>query len=391
MSFPPPPAGAPPSGGGAPTFNPNPNPNFVQGSATAALTWVLYDVFLTWDREVASVWRASWSISKILFILARYHTLLALGFFLMEAIGTKHFILPLNIDTSNIPFDVDSPFYAPCLANLKSSIASRWYLGLTEVFSIMVGELLILVRINAVYGWSRSVVAVTMLLFAAESVIGLTTTILSINGGARGLFGSSGILTCHPGQANVPDVNLSSIYLVLILYKTREVTHVVAGANGEAYIQRMGILSVFKNNNTNMSPTLQICLRDAATYFVVIFCVLLVNLVLILSHDRVAQLGTPWLLSTYSVASTRIFLNLKGLRTATIGVGMGAGRWNTNTNTSSFRGENTSIGFIQSPPTTPRRYSYSWHHSVPRHPYARRWQDTTTSVWIEEEVVQSPP
>jgi hypothetical protein len=32
---------------------------------------------------------------------------------------------------------------------------SRWYLGLTEVLSIMSGEFMILIRINAVYGWSR--------------------------------------------------------------------------------------------------------------------------------------------------------------------------------------------------------------------------------------------
>ncbi|KAJ7061655.1 hypothetical protein C8F01DRAFT_1138041 [Mycena amicta] len=41
--------------------------------------------------------------------------------------------------------------------------------------------------------------------------------------------------------------------------------------------------------------------------------VLLINLVLILVHDKYAQLGTAWLLATYSVASTRIFLNLKDL------------------------------------------------------------------------------
>ncbi|KAJ7061654.1 hypothetical protein C8F01DRAFT_144088 [Mycena amicta] len=199
------------------------NPNFLQGSATAALTWVLYDVSLTWDRELKSVWRAPWSVSKVLFLLSRYHTLLALGFFLMEAIGTKHFALPIELGHSA---PINPEFLRPCIENLKGS---RWYLGLTEVLSIMAGEFLILIRINAVYGWSRPIVIVTLLLFAAESIIGLTTTIVSISGGSAGLFDSSWILTCTRGQNNIPDVNFSMwctslavvcIYLLLIIYKS---------------------------------------------------------------------------------------------------------------------------------------------------------------------------
>ncbi|KAJ6585907.1 hypothetical protein B0H19DRAFT_1369030 [Mycena capillaripes] len=240
-----------------PSFSPAYNPSFLQGSATAALTWVVYDMCLTFDREIQSVWRVKWSISKVLFLFSRYHTILALGFFLMEAIGTKHFTLPLNINSTGIP--LNSPFFDACTENLKVSVASRSYLGMTEVLSILTGELLILLRINAVYGWSRKVVVFTLFLFCAETVIGLVTTIVSLTGGAKGLMGSQDILTCKPTQSNVPDVNI------------------------------------------------------ATSYFIVIFGVLTVNLLLIVFHDRYAQMGTAWLLATYSVASTRIFLNLKDI------------------------------------------------------------------------------
>ncbi|KAJ7358410.1 hypothetical protein DFH08DRAFT_1075495 [Mycena albidolilacea] len=276
-----------------------------QGSATAALTWVVYDVFLSLDREILSVWGASWSISKVLFLLSRYHTILALGFFLMEAIGTKHFTLPLNIDTQHIP--IGSGFYA----QISNSIASRWYLGLTEVFSILTGELLILIRINALYGWSRKIVVLTLFLFCAETVIGLVTTIQSVRGGWKGLMGSTGILNCAPGQANIPDVNVARIYLGLIVRKAITSTRDIEVAYGRKGLPKFGFLAAFKSSP--MTPTLYLCLRDAALYFVLVFGVLLVNLVLIIMHDRYAQLGTPWLLGTYSVASTRIFLNLKDL------------------------------------------------------------------------------
>ncbi|KAJ7195968.1 hypothetical protein GGX14DRAFT_199531 [Mycena pura] len=293
------------------------DPNFVQGSATGALTWVVYDVCLTWNRELSSIWRAPWTVSKVLFLFSRYHTVLALGFFLMEAIGTKHFKLPLNVSG---PILMNPAFLAKCTANLPVSNGSRWYLGLTEVLSIMSGEFMILIRINAVYGWSRSIVALTMFLFFAESVVGLTTTIRSIRGGAKGLLDSTDILTCKPDQANIPDVNFSSgctsmvvvcIYLILIVHKARDVIHVIDDAEGQPTRHKLGLLAAFKT--TKMTPALHVCLRDAALYFLVIFCVLLVNLALILSHDLYAQMGTAWLLATYSVASTRIFLNLKDL------------------------------------------------------------------------------
>ncbi|KAJ7112685.1 hypothetical protein C8R44DRAFT_985089 [Mycena epipterygia] len=273
---------------------PSPTVSYLQGSATAALTWVVYDVFLTFEREVVSVWRSSWSLSKILFLFSRYHTIIALGFFLMEAIGTKHFKLPLSVPgRENEP--VGSSWYAPCFANLKVSLASRWYLGLTEVLSILAGELLILIRINAVYGWSRKIVVLTLFLFCTEAAIGLVTTIFSILGGSNGLLGSKEILAC--------------IYIGLIIQKATNVMQDIEEADGQP--RKMSLLAAFRA--AKLTPTLYLCLRDAALYFAVIFGVLLLNLVLILQHNRYAQLGTPWLLATYSVASTRIFLNLKDM------------------------------------------------------------------------------
>ncbi|KAJ7921429.1 hypothetical protein B0H13DRAFT_2230624 [Mycena leptocephala] len=226
----------------------------------AALTWVVYDVFLSLDREAPS-----WTLSKVLFLFSRYHTILALG-----------------------------------------SIASRWYLGLTEVFSILAGELLILLRINAVYGWSRKIVVFTLFLFCGEDHhlnIGLVTTILSLRGGENGLLGSKHILSCTPDQENVPDVNVASIYLGLVINKAIGAIAVV-----EAVEERKGTAfhAVFSSSRT--IPTLHLSL-----YFILIFGVLLLNLVLIVSRNRYAQLGTAWLLATYSVASTRIFLNLKDI------------------------------------------------------------------------------
>ncbi|KAJ6473688.1 hypothetical protein C8R45DRAFT_1011568 [Mycena sanguinolenta] len=272
------------------------NPNSLQGSATAALTWVVYDVCLTLDREIVSVWRSSWSLSKILFLFSRYHTILSLGFFLMECIGTKHFLLPLAVDFhGKIP---PPSFFAPCIANLP--------VRLTEVFSILAGELLILIRINTVYGWSRKVVALTLFLFCGRDHrsssahhIGPVTTVISLLGGSRGLFGSRNILSCGPHRVNVPDVNIASVYIGLVIHKALDVLHDLEAADARPRLHKAGLVAYFKSSRV----TLPILHR----------LVLLVNLILVVSHHRYAQLGSAWLLATYSVASTRIFLNLKEL------------------------------------------------------------------------------
>ncbi|KAJ7779846.1 hypothetical protein B0H16DRAFT_1448280 [Mycena metata] len=315
-------------------LSPNGNPNFVQGSAStcpfvgrlslpddanwkvAAVTWVMYDVCLTWDRELLSVW-------------SRYHTILALGFFLVEA------------TLQSKPPSASPTFIAAAvsLTSLQYSYVSRWYLGLTEVLSIMSGQFMILIRINAVYGWSRR----------AESVIGFTTTIISIRGGAKGLFNSTEILTCSAGQGYIPDVNVSmwctsmvvvGIYFILVVHKAKDIAHVIDGAESQLTMKKVGHLLAFQT--TNMTPTLRVCLRDAAIYFGVVFGVLLINLVLVLLRNRNAYMGTAWLLATYSVASTRISLNLKDL---SVGARYNESSW------SKFQ-ENSALEFSEMQPVT---------------------------------------
>ncbi|KAJ7707171.1 hypothetical protein B0H16DRAFT_1633750 [Mycena metata] len=303
------------------------NPNYLQGSATAALTWVVYDVCLTLDREVrhsrSAVLILSWSLSKVLFLFSRYHTILSLGFFLMECIGTKHLLLflVLNFNEKAPPAAVNHLF-TRCTNRAPSSNAARWYIGLAEVFSILAGELLILIRINTVYGWGRKIVTLTLFLFCG-TIIGLGTTVISLLGGSKGLFGSTNILICGPDRANVPDVNIAStitsmavacVYFGLVIHKALNVLQDIETADGRPKAHKVSLITYFKASRVTL-PIFHLCLRDAGTWYFAgekvvkltmshsgVFLVLLVNLLLVVSHNRFAQLGSAWLLATYSVA-----------------------------------------------------------------------------------------
>ncbi|KAJ7832994.1 hypothetical protein B0H13DRAFT_2370659 [Mycena leptocephala] len=292
------------------------NPNYLQGSAMAALTWVVYDVCISLDREIVSVWR----------------------FFLMESIGTEHFMLPLVVSFNGQPPPPALYSEPPITSSLQYAKASRWYIGLTEVLSILAGELLILIRINTVYGWSRKIVALTLFLFSAETAIGLVTTVISLLGGSKGLFGSRNILICGPDGANVPDVNIAMwyassdismasnetdltacrltsiavacVYIGLVIYKALDVLQDIEAADGRPGAHKVGLVAYFRSSRITL-PILHRCLRDAGT---IVFCGRIrYGGLFVVSHDRFAQSGSAWLLATYSVASTRIFLNLKEL------------------------------------------------------------------------------
>ncbi|KAJ6587925.1 hypothetical protein B0H19DRAFT_1300263 [Mycena capillaripes] len=125
---------------------------------------------------------------------------------------------------------------------------------LTEVFSILAGELLILIRINTVYGWSRK----------TETVIGLVTTVISLLGGSKGLFGSTNIANCGPHRVNVPDVNVASVYVGLVIHKALDVFQDIEAADGPPKAHKVGLVAYFKASRVTL-PIFHLCLRDAGT------------------------------------------------------------------------------------------------------------------------------
>ncbi|KAJ7836364.1 hypothetical protein B0H14DRAFT_3705132 [Mycena olivaceomarginata] len=316
------------AGGGHPPPSPvhsDRAPNALQGSALAALIWVGYDSVLTLDREVASVWRSPWSVTKCLYLFLRYNSLVALAFYFVETLGTTPFIVMLDLPRSNPHISAE-----PCLRSLnfvKTVMAGRSYIASTEILCVLMGEALILLRINALYGWERKWVICTVFSFLGEAIVGIVTTVVTLQGGSGALSGSTNILDCSSVAQDVPDVNIgmcefgvTGIYFAMIFRKAQD----LAIENSKTMWQILWA--------SDLLPTIHLCLKDACAYFLVAFgndpillsrriacpdpttaAVLLMNLVLITAKLGYAQIGTPWLIATYTVASTRIFLNLKDL------------------------------------------------------------------------------
>ncbi|KAJ7051163.1 hypothetical protein C8F01DRAFT_1237384 [Mycena amicta] len=280
-------------------------PNALQGNALAALMWVAYDLGLTLDREVWSVWKTPWTITKFLYLFLRCNNLIALSFYFMETLGTTPFIMMLSLPPANSGIPNDG-----CERAKEVLMAGRGYIAATEVLALLVGEALILIRINALYGWARRWIILTVFLFLGEAIIAVVTTIITLLGGSNALSGSQNNLDCSSGASNLPDLNMATwctsiavtcIYLSMLLCKALE----LASENS------LSLFQIF--DSPDLFPTVHLCLRDACIYFLVVLAVVVMNLVLTVAQLGYAQIGTPWLIATYTVASTRIFLNLKDL------------------------------------------------------------------------------
>lgn len=278
-----------------------------RGTATACMVWVIWDWLISLDREVRAVWQeGGGSVAKILYIFIRYHTIGAMVYYFHHSLYKLDFQLIADMD-------VDEQLLSHCLADAKKNLSYRWYMGMTQILSITVGEALVLLRINALYGWSRKLMSFTVSLFLSEAVVGIITTCITLTGGSQGLLGSEGVLDCTAKASNMSDVNIAMwctsmivvcVYFALVMLKTSAYLR-------EIMVSRARFPLYTLMRNPKVAPALYTCVRDASMYFVLAFACILMNLVLNFSHSAYVQVGSPWLVATYGVTSSKIFLNLK--------------------------------------------------------------------------------
>ncbi|KAI5892405.1 uncharacterized protein SCHCODRAFT_02626086 [Schizophyllum commune H4-8] len=283
-----------------------------RGTATACMVWVIWDWLISLDREVRAVWQEGRNLPKLLYVFIRYHTIGAMIFYFHHSLYKIDFQL-INLE------EVSDHLLSHCLADAKRNISYRWYMAITQILSITVGEALVLLRINALYGWSRRLMSFTVALFVAEAVVGIVTTCITLTGGSEALLGSSEVLNCTADAKNMSDVNIAMwctsmivvcVYFVLVVLKTSSYLREIMITRG-----RYPLLALARNPQA--APALYTCVRDASMYFLLAFTCVLMNLLLNLLHSPYVQVGSPWLVATYGVTSSKIFLNLKevGLQT----------------------------------------------------------------------------
>jgi len=261
--------------------SPLPDPNALDTALThlhaglyfqiAAFVMLIYDHFLTFSDEVERIWKQKITGASILFFINRYVTPL-------------EFIVIINA------FQDPKWTKQACHHFVK-------FEGAATVALVAICELVMILRVYALYGRSTLVIVPLLCLLAVQistSSVGLHTGFaVPLPPGVTGciLTGTSRLFSAVWVAPLVTD----SCIFILTLWKTRQ------------YIL-----------DSRRSPTLDLFLRDGAMYFFIIFGANLLNtLIYFLAPGDLKAVGASFSQLITSVMISRLVLNLRSLSEST--------------------------------------------------------------------------
>ncbi|EJD40951.1 hypothetical protein AURDEDRAFT_169928 [Auricularia subglabra TFB-10046 SS5] len=221
-------------------------------AAASAVAWLTYDIILTIPLEIKHIWRR---------LTHGYANNLCLTPYLR-----REWSLPKVIGTQVLAYIVDS---------------------------------LLILHLHSVYGRRRSITIPLLLLYIAQAII--EAVLVAVSTSTTKAIPAPSIMPSWPGcfydkpprfvlAAWVPSLILQTILFAMTLYKLWELR-----VNG---IKASGILNVF--------------VRDGAMFFAMIFAATLMNaLTAAIAPLPLLEIGGPWLIAIYGIATSRLILNLR--------------------------------------------------------------------------------
>jgi len=244
-------------------------------SQLASSAIIIFDHIITLDEEVELIWKSSWSMGKVLFVINRYYTL-------------------ISVIVNN---------YALFSPTLTDSFCLRFFQwqGWTGLIACMIAEVILQMRLYALYFLNKRVLAlmVTMFLMSSASSAAIMGTVLSgISALAHPLPGTT---FCYPVNVPgyffafwIPIIGFESLLCGLALYRGFETFR----ASGTLFQSGRHLVAIL--------------IRDSVLYFLVMFATYFTNMLVWIS-------GTPNLLEipiAFSVAlscclGNRMILNVR--------------------------------------------------------------------------------
>ncbi|KII91149.1 hypothetical protein PLICRDRAFT_496837 [Plicaturopsis crispa FD-325 SS-3] len=237
----------------------------------------LYDHVITIDEEVELIWRKPWSVSTILYLIVRY-------------CGDTTFIVGSAVFLSN---------------GLPASVCYRYFLFQSWVSTPVVWtmQLVMQMRVFALYGRSKKIAALTGLLFAGEMVVNvwMLARIYSKQ------HGVTAITLPYPSVAICSMINIPSFfgfwYLPMICFET--VLFALALWVGIRHVQDM--------RKWTFSGILRVILRDSLFYFAAVLTAYTVSMALWLTMGAIfIQITEGFAMSASVIMGSRLVLNMRG-------------------------------------------------------------------------------
>ncbi|OBZ79101.1 hypothetical protein A0H81_00286 [Grifola frondosa] len=242
----------------------------------AALTWLAYDILLNIEQEITLIWRAKWSLSKVLYFLVRYYTLLS---------------LILNV-----------------VVNTNSGVGVKQDL-FTDINRIVV----------TTGCGSQALLCFILFLYLGPIINGIVTACLELSSIRHATpriphYPIPGCLFTPPAHTRntliswIVNMSVACVYLSLMLYKFGR--NIILTRNTASDGTSITFFEL-----RHISPLIYLFIRDGAFYFFIVFVANVINLVFsfVLANRAIENMGTAWFMAVYGVMSPRLCLNLRGV------------------------------------------------------------------------------
>ncbi|KAI0071670.1 hypothetical protein K474DRAFT_1712275 [Panus rudis PR-1116 ss-1] len=229
-------------------------------------TIIVFDHLITLDQEIELIWKSGWSVGKTLFLINRYYTLAVVIF---------------------------------------NNYSSRWFQwqGVTGVFAFIVGELILQLRLYALYFLDKRVLALMAFVFFGAVVSASTL---------MGIFLSQITATSHiiPGLSFCVPLNIPTHFFawwIPILISETLLCGLALYRGFQSYYSQN---TIFQSGR----DLIEILIRDSVLYFLVLFGVYLCNTIIFILGDQ-AQLESAigYSVAMSCVMGNRLCLNVRGM------------------------------------------------------------------------------
>lgn len=246
-------------------------------SELASSTIIIWDHLSTLDQEVELIWNAHWSIGKCLFIINRYYALCCVIF-------------------NN---------YALFTTTLSDSFCIQWFQwqGWTGLATCMIAEIILQVRLYALYFLNKRVLALMATCFVATSVasaVVLATTLSEMKASSHIL---PGVPVCVP--IGVPS-HLYAFWIPMIVFES-----LLCGmALFRGFQGVFGGRALFRSGR----HLVDILVKDSIIYFLVVFAAYSTNLIVMLfGNDDIKEIPLGFSVAMSCVMGNRLILNVRCL------------------------------------------------------------------------------
>ncbi|GLB38914.1 hypothetical protein LshimejAT787_0600760 [Lyophyllum shimeji] len=265
----------------------------IRYSHIASGTIILYDHLVTLDDEVELIWKSSWSWGKGLFILNRYYAMISV-------IVNTYGLFSSRLTNA---YSMEDCLRANLLRGfLTSCFRFFHWQGWTGLIACMIAEVILQMRLYAMYSLNKKVLAVMggcFIVATAASAFVLGSVLSKITATAFPL--TPNLIFCVPSNIShqffvfwIPMLAFETLMCGLALYKGYE-TFRTSGSRFRTGRYLVGIL-----------------IRDSVLYFLVMFATYLTNLLVwITASQNLLEIPIGFSVALSCVMGNHIVLNVR--------------------------------------------------------------------------------